>query len=162
MLPVMDKSISCTFLLHRSRYWRRRTRRARRCASAAARAATCCPAPWSCRGTTSQTAAPARCGRCSGRQTKQGGLGCWRRVLWQDWCSSRPPPPCQVVAAAGCGCTCSWQPVPLPAACPHPAGCVPSPSLPPPTSTWSLDDCHYWLSNSHEVGIKLALEEATG
>ncbi|PRW59453.1 hypothetical protein C2E21_1555 [Chlorella sorokiniana] len=29
-------------------------------------------------------------------------------------------------------------------------------------STWSLDDCHYWLSNSHEVGIKLALEEATG
>lgn len=51
---------------HRSRCLRRRTRPARRSASAAARAATCCPALWSCRGTTSLTAAPAHCGQSSG------------------------------------------------------------------------------------------------
>lgn len=28
-------------------------------------------------------------------------------------------------------------------------------------STWSLDDCEYWLSDRHQVGIKLSLEQST-
>lgn len=32
----------------------------------------------------------------------------------------------------------------------------------PTRSTWSLDDCHYWLSDPHQIGLRLALEEATG
>ena len=31
----------------------------------------------------------------------------------------------------------------------------------PPCSTWSLDDAEYWLSDRHQVGIRLALEAGT-
>lgn len=70
----------------------------------------------------------------------------WR--LWGGW----RPGTCHAAVPLLCWhASCSAQRCPT--------RCSPPPTL--ASSTWSLDDCNYWLQDSHQVGIRLALEEAT-